>query len=135
MCRPCTLQLTRRYYAEHRETHNRTIIRRKVARRASCLEVVFAHLLATPFLDYGEAELRVLYFDHRDGFIKDAELLRLAQVAYAVERVRVEIAKCDVRCRNCHAKVTYARQGLTWRDRLLELARAESGDVSRRAPR
>jgi hypothetical protein len=108
---------------------------RMAARRAACLEVVGAHLLANPCVDCGEADPRVLDFDHREGVVKDAEVLRLAQDGYAVERVRAEIAKCDVRCRNCHAKVTYARQGLTWRDRLLELATAESGDVSRHAPR
>jgi len=135
VCRACNRQRARRYYAEHREAHIRTIMGRKAARRAACLEVVGAHLLANPCVDCGEADPRVLDFDHREGVVKDAEVLRLAQDGYAVERVRAEIAKCDVRCRNCHAKVTYARQGLTWRDRLLEHARAESGDVSRRAPR
>ncbi|MEN0024472.1 MAG: hypothetical protein AAGC61_14400 [Microbacterium sp.] len=30
-----------------------------------------------------------------------------------------EIAKCDVRCRNCHAVVTYERMGANWRSRIM----------------
>lgn len=41
--------------------------------------------------------------------------MRLAQHGHALERVAAEIAKCDVRCRNCHAIVTYERMGENWR--------------------
>jgi hypothetical protein len=57
----------------------------------------------------------VLDFDHRDGAQKSAEVMRLAQHGHALTRVAAEIAKCDVRCRNCHAIVTYERMGQNWR--------------------
>jgi hypothetical protein len=57
----------------------------------------------------------VLDFDHRDGAEKSAEVMKLAKAAYSWQRVSAEIAKCDVRCRNCHAIVTYERIGVTWR--------------------
>jgi hypothetical protein len=44
--------------------------------------------------------------------------MRLAKAAYSWERVSAEIAKCDVRCRNRHARVTYERIGDNWRSRV-----------------
>ncbi len=43
--------------------------------------------------------------------------MRLVQHGYSLARIMAEIAKCDVRCRNCHAKVTYERMGDNWRSR------------------
>jgi len=93
-------------------------MRRKATQRLACLEVVGAYLLEHPCIDCGETDPRVLDFDHREGTIKGAEVMRLAQDGYSIARVQAEIGKCDVRCRNCHARVTYARQGTTWRDAL-----------------
>ncbi|NUT57631.1 MAG: hypothetical protein HOQ00_02100 [Agromyces sp.] len=73
-------------------------------------------------MDCGEADLRVLDFDHGEGSAKSAEVMKLAKAGYSWARVRDEIAKCDVRCRNCHAKVTYERMGETWRTALMRRA-------------
>ncbi len=42
-------------------------------------------------------------------------MLHLVHNGYSIERVLTEIAKCNVRCRNCHARVTYERRGRDWR--------------------
>jgi len=95
----------------------------QVARtRAENLERIGAFLLEHPCVDCGEADLRVLDFDHREGTEKSAEVMKLAKAAYSWARVMDEIAKCDVRCRNCHAKVTYERMGDTWRTALMRQA-------------
>lgn len=67
----------------------------------------------------------MLDFDHRDGADKGAEVMRLAQGGHALKRVAAEIAKCDVRCRNCHAIVTYDRLGANWRSTIRLQAQAE----------
>ena len=59
-----------------------------------------------PCIDCGESDLRVLDFDHRPEVAKRADVMKLVQDGYSIARVMDEIAKCDVRCRNCHAKVT-----------------------------
>lgn len=41
--------------------------------------------------------------------------MQLVRNGFGVAVVLAEIAKCDVRCRNCHAIVTYARIPRTWR--------------------
>lgn len=52
--------------------------------------------------------------------------MRLAKAAYSWQRVMAEIAKCDVRCRNCHANLTNERMGANWRSALvLRVAEAD----------
>ncbi|MFK4730845.1 hypothetical protein ROT00_14240 [Agromyces mediolanus] len=52
--------------------------------------------------------------------------MRLVRNGYSVARVMVEVAMCEVRCRNCHAKITYERLGTDWRTALMRRV-AESG--------
>ena len=49
-----------------------------------------------------------LHFDHRPGEIKSFEIG--AGVHYAWASVMAEVAKCDVRCANCHHRVTDLRR-------------------------
>lgn len=87
--------------------------------RAAHLRRIGDYLLRHPCVDCGTADVRVLDFDHRVGVEKSAEVMKLAKAAYSWERVSEEIAKCDVRCRNCHAIVTYERMGANWRSAML----------------
>jgi hypothetical protein len=118
VCRACNKTRARRYYAENIEKHRKAVAAQLAKTRAAHLERIGSHLLANPCVDCGEDDIRVLDFDHRDGVEKTAEVMRLAKAAYSWERVSAEIAKCDVRCRNCHARVTYERLGDNWRSRV-----------------
>ncbi|MFD1574653.1 hypothetical protein ACFSEO_10950 [Agromyces cerinus subsp. nitratus] len=95
---------------------------RRAGQRRLAIERVGGYLLAHPCVDCGESDVRVLDFDHRVGSGNQAEVMRLVQNGYSVSRVMAEIAKCDVRCRNCHAKVTYERMGENWRTALMRRA-------------
>jgi hypothetical protein len=48
-----------------------------------------------------------LHFDHRDASLKRADVSKL--VACSAATVWAEVAKCDVRCANCHAVKTHER--------------------------
>ena len=119
VCRRCNAVRSRRYYAENLEKHRKAVAAQVAKTRAAHLERIGDYLLEHPCVDCGEADIRVLDFDHRDGEDKTGEVMKLAKAAYSWQRVSAEIAKCDVRCRNCHAKVTYERLGVTWRSRLM----------------
>lgn len=119
VCRDCNRAQAREYYARNRDAHLRVVMARRAEQRRLAIEVVGEYLLAHPCVDCGEVDVRVLDFDHRVGSGKGAEVMRLVQNGYSVTRVMVEIAKCDVRCRNCHAKVTYERLGENWRTALM----------------
>lgn len=122
VCRECNAARARRYYTENLEKHRRAVADQVARTRAQNLQRVGAFLLEHPCVDCGERDLRVLDFDHREGSVKSAEVMKLAKAAYSWQRVLDEIAKCDVRCRNCHAKVTYERMGETWRTALMRRA-------------
>ncbi len=119
VCRTCNAARARRYYAENLQKHRRAVAAQVAKTRAAHLRRIGEYLLTHPCVDCGEADIRVLDFDHRVGTNKVAEVMKLAKAAYSWERVQEEIAKCDVRCRNCHAIATYRRLGSDWRSAAL----------------
>ncbi|WP_456914722.1 hypothetical protein [Geodermatophilus sp. SYSU D00696] len=59
---------------------------------------------------YNATDPRVLEFDHI-GDDKAANVSALVYAPARPERLAAEVAKCAVRCRNCHAVVTWHRAG------------------------
>lgn len=80
---------------------------------------VLDHLRRSPCVDCGEADPVVLEFDHVGE--KRAMVTRLA-VWSSLETLRREIARCEVRCVNCHRLRTLSA-GPTWRDAMPWAAR------------
>ncbi|SRR6266511_3502309 len=79
---------------------------------------VFEYLLEHPCVDCGEADPVVLEFDHRDNVEKFAAVSNMFKM-YGWTRISEEIAKCDVRCANCHKRRTakqFAWSKLAWYD-------------------
>ena len=66
------------------------------------------YLLTHPCVDCGETDIRALEFDHVTGDKLGAiSVLIATNVRWEV--VELEIAKCEIRCSNCHAIVTAER--------------------------
>ena len=53
----------------------------------------------------GEMEPVCLDFHHRDPSMKSFTIGKHTGSKYDLSKLREEIAKCDILCRNCHAKV------------------------------
>jgi len=115
VCRTCNRESSRRYYERNREHHVAVIRARTRAQQAASIAFVSAHLLAHPCVDCGESDIRVLDFDHRPRAEKRDEVMRLVRNGHSITVIASEIDKCDVRCRNCHAIITYERMGPNWR--------------------
>jgi hypothetical protein len=62
------------------------------------------YLLSHPCVDCGESDPLVLEFDHRSG--KRAAISDLMRNHASWQVISAEIAKCDVRCANCHKRRT-----------------------------
>jgi hypothetical protein len=75
---------------------------------------ILAYLSENPCVDCGETDIRCLEFDHRGSDVKVGDVTRLVNNLVAWHRVEAEIAKCDVRCANCHRRVM-AERGKSWR--------------------
>ena len=66
-------------------------------------------------IDCGCSDIRVLEFDHVRGK-KHNSVSRLLATAASWEKISIEIAKCEVRCANCHRLKTIERGGW-WRSK------------------
>jgi hypothetical protein len=71
-------------------------------------EFVFNLLSSSSCFDCGLADVAVLEFDHLAG--KEHEISKLVGGGYRLELLRSEIAKCSIRCANCHRIQTRLRQ-------------------------
>jgi 5-methylcytosine-specific restriction endonuclease McrA len=70
----------------------------------------WAYLGSHQCVDCGESDPVVLQFDHiRDKLRNVSQMLRQGFNWSAIE---AEIAKCEVRCANCHRRKTAREQGL-----------------------
>lgn len=104
-CRECNRQASRAYYGRNRAKHKEDVkpYKRRYARRN--LELALRHLLTHPCVDCGEDDPVVLEFDHIRGTKRDGIARLKAQPASAATLL-AEIAKCEVRCVNCHRRRT-----------------------------
>lgn len=66
------------------------------------------YLLKHPCVDCGETDPVVLEFDHVRG-LKKYFVSTLIRKGYPILTIKREIMKCDVRCANCHRRVTAER--------------------------
>lgn len=119
VCRDCNRASSRAYYAKNRERHVKVIVERTTRRRAEAKAYLATYLRAHPCVDCGVTDIRVLDFDHRPGSRKRKDVMAMVREGFSIAKVQEEIAKCDVRCRNCHAIVTLERAGDNWRSRAM----------------
>lgn len=129
-CRKCQAAYRRAHYLANREDY----IRREVARiakyRVENRGLLIAYLLAHPCVDCGCANPVMLDFDHRDPSTKKGNVTELA-MRKPWHLVLEEIAKCDVRCANCHLRRTALQFG--WR-KVTALVPTEGAWLARQLP-
>ncbi|MGH2491188.1 MAG: hypothetical protein ACRDF9_06725, partial [Candidatus Limnocylindria bacterium] len=92
--------------------------------------LMLAYLLAHPCVDCGQTNAIMLDFDHRDPAQKKGNVSELA-MRKPWHLVLLEIAKCDVRCANCHLRRTAAQ--FSWR-KVTALPLTESAWLERVVP-
>jgi hypothetical protein len=109
-CGPCANEYRKEYWDSHPEYRAKAQARgRKRVREMQ--QRVRDHLASHPCVDCGEADIRVLHFDHVTGE-KIASISALVLMKHSSWQAVVdEIAKCEVRCANCHMKKTAAERG------------------------
>lgn len=85
-------------------------------------QITFDYLKFHPCVDCGESDPFILEFDHVSGLKKES-ISNLAKRRSSVKKIIDEIAKCEVRCANCHrrktakelgwyAKINFGRRGV-----------------------
>ncbi len=103
-CRDCQSG----WYADHRVQHLENVGANSQRYRARNTSLVHEYLLDHPCVDCGEDDPLVLEFDH--VATRGAWVSRLVGSA-PPERLMAEVAKCEVRCVNCHMRRTAQQFG------------------------
>lgn len=107
-CRECTKKMLRDHYEAHTAYYLKKAHMRNYRIRNEIRQYIWNYLSKHACVDCRESNPVVLEFDH----IKEKRDNISNLVKYAtLNRVIQEIAKCEVRCANCHRIVTAKRQG------------------------
>jgi len=99
----------RAYYERNKEKVKKQAAASNKKRREAHRAMVLAYLQTHPCVDCGESDPVVLEFDHRNPSEKSFCIGQGVAQTWRQEVIEAEIAKCDVRCANCHRRRT-ARQ-------------------------
>ena len=109
-CRACQKIFKRNFYQRNRPAYLDRSAKQKIESIARNRRLLSEYLREHPCVDRGESDVAVLEFDHlRD---KERSIGQLVLDGVSWQKILTEIAKCDVRCANCHRKKT-AKQ-LNW---------------------
>lgn len=114
VCRDCHADYRREHYLKHKKKY---IAKAKIwnGRQKQILYKFLLDYFAKHYcVDCGERDIRVLEFDHtRD---KKMNVTVMVKRCYSLSVLQKEIAKCEVRCANCHRKKSFTLSG-SWRMR------------------
>lgn len=117
-CKVCCAASTRRYYGENPTGYRDKSKTRMAGYKAENRIKVADFLIKNPCVACGEKDIRVLQFDHRDPSKKRYAVGTMMSCGFTWSHIEAEIAKCDVRCANCHIKKTSV-QMCYWKERLV----------------
>ena len=120
-CKACQRLYARGHYSDNRQSYlDKARLRR--ARERDRFDIYLRmYFLAHPCVDCGDRDPLVLEFDHRDPGTKTATVNVLVRAQNWVGMLS-EIAKCDVRCANCHRRRT--AQQFSWSRLTLQVQEA-----------
>lgn len=104
MCKECHSK----YLKEHYKKNPSTYLNSNKKTRKKLMEFV-KQAKSVPCKDCGVCyPYYVMDFDHRDSSEKKFSLSKYNQIGN-LEKIKAEIAKCDVVCANCHRERTFGR--------------------------
>lgn len=100
-CRECKKNYQKKYYNASKESYLKTILTTRKARKQEAVQKARLYLLEHPCVDCGNTDIRVLHFDHVRGE-KYNDVTHMIQRGNSWALISEEIAKCEIRCANCH---------------------------------
>ncbi|MEO8970586.1 MAG: hypothetical protein ABI406_03180, partial [Ktedonobacteraceae bacterium] len=100
-CKYCQSELSKLHYQNNKQAYK---VRSSV-RKAQILDenkpLLYAYLISHPCIDCGQINIRLLEFDHIYE-PKSGEISDLLRQGFNWTTIEAEIAKCEIRCANCH---------------------------------
>ena len=112
-CKFCQAEANKTHYQNNKQIYLDRAITRNTRVNTANKQRLYAYLSTHPCVDCGQTDIRVLEFDHVRGD-KTLAIAKLLDRAISWYTIEAEIAKCEVRCANCHRLKTMER-GKWWR--------------------
>lgn len=113
-CKNCSRTYIRNHYWNNRQYYLDKTQKRNKKIRDETNEYIYEYLLTHPCIDCGEKDILVLEFDHKERSDKKEDISRIIRLVGTKTALIEEIAKCEVRCANCHRRKTIKDSG-GWR--------------------
>ena len=110
-CRECMRVYIRNHYSNNVEYYVAKAKRRKKVYNEQTYKMILDYLLLHPCVDCSESDPVVLEFDHVEKGTKIAAISEMIRRQNAWDTIAKEIAKCEVRCANCHRRRTALQLG------------------------
>jgi hypothetical protein len=103
-CKECSKERAKKQYRDDVHGHReKTKLRKKEVRHRN-REIVWEYFKNHPCVDCGETDPLVLEFDHQRDKVDSVSMI--AGGGSSTKKLLDEIAKCEVRCANCHRRKT-----------------------------
>lgn len=113
-CKFCQSQVSKQHYKNNKQSYLERVRTREVLVIADNQQRLAHYLISHPCVDCGCIDVRVLEFDHVRGK-KSGNISRMVGEGFSWGAIEAEIAKCEVRCANCHRIKEGERRGW-WRN-------------------
>lgn len=104
-CKLCSRLASKEHYVANRQDY----YERNQRRRAAFRQFVADYLKFHPCVDCNESDIVVLDFDHVSGEKEFSIATFLSSSSGGLGKLKREIAKCEIRCANCHRRQTAIR--------------------------
>lgn len=112
-CRFCQSQVSKQHYKNNKQSYLDRARAREPLVAEDNQRKRAEYLSCHPCVDCGEADIRMLDFDHVRGK-KSREISRMMNIGCSWSTIKAEIAKCEVRCANCH-RMRESKKNGSWR--------------------
>jgi hypothetical protein len=103
-CKECAIARSKKRYKNFSEEQKQEIKDRTHRQALINKQYTWDFFKTHPCVDCGENDPVVLEFDHISN--KKKSVANLANSGVSLDAVKQEIAKCEVRCANCHRRKT-----------------------------
>lgn len=118
-CKFCQAEFNREHYRNDKNDYLERAVKRNARLNSENKEKLKADLVEHPCVDCELTDIRYLEFDHVRSD-KTANIFRLLTQGRSWLIIEAEMAKCEIRCANCHRKRTSERDGNWWRTSEIE---------------
>lgn len=104
ICKDCSKLKNKSYYQDNKEVRKQKLKNNREFLNSLAKKYIIEQL-SSGCVDCGEKDIIVLEFDHVSD-IKEYNIAVMINHGYSVNTIAKELAKCEVRCANCHRRKT-----------------------------